>query len=302
MTFGPCGERKQRYACVHDIASRQWGNITTDQLLACGFTGAAITRAIAAGKLARVLPRTYSVGYRSAAPQARWAAALLYAGEGAALGCWTSVANLGLRPAGELVHVVVLKGVRPQRGLRLHSAAHLRPDEVTIANGLRTTTVTRTLLDLSAAGEEVGRLVADAVAKRMTTPARLRAYLDTRRGARGAARLRRAVDGELTRSEHEREFLRWLRSRRLPVPSMNHRLGAFTVDGLWEDAGLVLEIDTFGTHGSPHSFEDDRVRDAYTAARGFRTVRVTPRRWREDGDRLERDIRAARAHGLRNFR
>lgn len=98
----------------------------------------------------------------------------------------------------------------------------------------------------------------------------------------------------MTRSRVEQEFVRWLKSRGLPVPSMNHEIGPLTVDGFWEDAGLVVEIDTYGTHGTPHSFETDRVRDAYLAARGLRTLRVTPRRWRDDGDRLERDIRAAR--------
>lgn len=190
-----------------------------------------------------------------------------------------------------------------QPGLRIHCAREpLRNDEVTIVNGLRTTTIARTLLDLAAGGEDVKRLVASAVARRMTTVARLRAYLVTRKGARGAARLRRSIDGEMLRSDREREFVQWLRKRNLPVPSMNHPFGSYTVDGLWEDAGLILEIDTFGTHGTPHSFEDDRVRDAFAAARGLRTIRVTPHRWREDGDRLERDIRAARAHGLRNLR
>jgi very-short-patch-repair endonuclease len=78
---------------------------------------------------------------------------------------------------------------------------------------------------------------------------------------------------------------------------MNAEFGPFTLDGLWEAAGLVLEIDTFDTHGTEYSFEDDRRRDAFTAARGLRTIRVTPTRWRHDAATLERDIRSALAHG-----
>jgi very-short-patch-repair endonuclease len=297
------GGRKQRSSCLRAAADRQWGNVTTEQLLSCGYSHSAITRAVSSGKLRREFPRVYSVGYRSHAPQARWAAALLYAGTGSTLSESTAAANLGIGSATELIHIRAPRRVKPQPGLRVHWArAPLRNDEVTIANGLRTTTIARTLLDLAAAGEDVSRLVATVVARRMTTLPRLQRYAASRKGARGAAQLRAAIDGEQLRSEVEREFVRWLRHRRLPVPSMNHPFGSYTVDGLWEDAGLILEIDTFCTHGTPHSFEDDRVRDSFAVSRGIRTLRVTPRRWREDGDRLERDIRSALAHESQNLR
>jgi very-short-patch-repair endonuclease len=111
----------------------------------------------------------------------------------------------------------------------------------------------------------------------------------------GAAALRLALEGGTTHSQIEREFKAWLKSRGIRLPSRNHEIGAIRVDCLWEDAALVVEVDTFGTHGTPFSFEDDRQRDAYLLARGFRTLRVTPQRWRLDGERLEREIRSALA-------
>jgi very-short-patch-repair endonuclease len=289
------GEREQRHACVFAVASRQWGNITTRQLRSCGLSDPAITRWVAAGKLRREHPTVYSAGHRSPAPEARWAAGLLYVGADAALGHRAAAANLALMPPPKIVDVLVMRRVRKQPGIRAHSSSlPLGPGEVTLVKGLRTTTVARTLLDLAAAGEPVERLVANAVARRLVTVAALRAYVARRAGVRGTARLRRSVEGERTRSDAEHEFVRWLKSRGLPIPSMDHAIGALTVDGLWDDVGLVVEIDTFGTHGTPHSFENDRLRDAYLLARGLRTMRVTPARWRHDGDRLERDIRAAR--------
>jgi len=74
------------------------------------------------------------------------------------------------------------------------------------------------------------------------------------------------------------------------VAPFNLEYGPLTLDGFWEAAGLVLEIDTFDTHGTEQSFEDDRRRDAYTASRGLRTIRVTPKRWRHDAANLEDDI------------
>jgi very-short-patch-repair endonuclease len=115
-------------------------------------------------------------------------------------------------------------------------------------------------------------------------------------GARGSRTLRACVEGRQTRSKLEREFVRWLDKRGIERPACNEPFGPFTLDAVWPAARLVVEIDTYETHGTRHSFEADRRRDAYTAARGLRTIRVTPSRWRQDGDRLERDLRRALAH------
>jgi hypothetical protein len=62
-------------------------------------------------------------------------------------------------------------------------------DEVVIRRGLRTTSIERTLLDLAVIGEPVERLAAEATAKRLTSIAKLKAYVERRAGARGARRL-----------------------------------------------------------------------------------------------------------------
>jgi very-short-patch-repair endonuclease len=222
---------------------------------------------------------------------------LLYCGKGAALSHHTAAALHALTEPPDSVHVSVGRRVASQAGITVHSPlVPIQPGELTRAKGLRATTVARTLLDLAATGEPVERLVADAVARRQVSLDALRGYVARRAGARGAARLSRSIEGKQTRSGAERRFVRWLQSRGIPTPSMNHRIGKLTVDGFWEDAGLVLEIDTIGTHGTAFSFENDRLRDAYLAARGLRTIRVTEHRWTNDGDRLERDIRRARVH------
>jgi very-short-patch-repair endonuclease len=192
--------------------------------------------------------------------------------------------------------VAVPKQARRQRGVEPHCSMPFEGDEVVIRKGLRTTSVERTLLDLAAIGEPVERLVAEAVAKRRTSIAKLRAYLERRAGARGARRLRGCIEGRQTRSEAEREFVRWLEHRGIPVPHLNEPFGPYTLDGFWAEAKLVLEIDTFETHGTVHPFEADRRKDAYTASHGLRTIRVTPQRWRHDARRLEADIRRALAH------
>jgi very-short-patch-repair endonuclease len=249
-----------------------------------------------------LLRGVYAVGHRSPAPEQRWQAALLSCGPDAVLSRYVAVSLHGLGKPPNATTVSSPREVRAQRGLRPHRCSvPCERDEVAIRKGLRATSIERTLLDLAAIGEPVDRLVAEAVAKRLTSIAKLRAYVERRAGARGVASLRRCIEGRQTRSRLEEEFVRWLQERGIPVPSLNEPFGPFTLDGIWRASGLVLEIDTYGTHGTRRSFEDDRRRDAYTAARGLRTIRVTPHRWRNDGNRLERDIRRALAFARRTF-
>ena len=290
MADKPGDPRHFRQPCIADRAEKQWGNVTTEQLRRCGVSASQIKRWVAAGHLHRLHRGVYAVGHRSPAPEARWSAALLAYDE-SVLTRRTSIALHGLGKPPTVVTVAVPKQARKQRGVEAHSSMPFERDEVVIRRGLRTTSIERTLLDLAAIGEPVERLVAEAAAKRLTSIAKLREYVARRAGARGSARLRSCVEGRQTRSEAEKEFARWLERRRIPLPQFNEPFGPYTLDAVWPDARLVVEIDTYETHGTRQSFEDDRRRDAYLLGRGLRTMRVTPRRWRDEGDLLERDLR-----------
>ena len=64
----------------------------------------------------------------------------------------------------------------------------------------------------------------------------------------------------------------------LPRPHVGYRIGPYTVDFAWPEHGVVVEIDSWGTHGSRAAFERDRSRDAHLAARGIAVVRFTEQR------------------------
>jgi very-short-patch-repair endonuclease len=283
-------------ACVEEVASRQWGNLTSAQLQRCGLSRSAISRATKAKRLVEVLYGVYSVGHRSPAPEAFWQAVLLAYGDDSVLSRWVSIALHGLGPASGAATVAVPGQARRQRGVIPHSSMPFERGEVVIRKGLRTTSIERTLLVLAAIGEPVERLVAGAVAKRLTSIAKLQAYVERRSGARGVRGLRRCIEGRQTRSLVEKEFARWLDDRGFEPPRFNEPFGPFTLDAVWPTAGLIVEIDTYETHGTRHSFEADRRRDAYTASHGLRTIRVTPARWRDDGRRLARDLCRALSH------
>jgi very-short-patch-repair endonuclease len=238
----------------------------------------------------------YAVGHVSPAPEARWAAALLACGEGAALSHRTALALHGLTKPPDIIEVSLARKVRAHEALQVHfPSVPFQRGELMRAKGLLATSVPRTLLDMAAAGEPVDLLVADAVAQRLVSLATLRSYLERRAGARGSARLRWSIEGKQTRSGLERRFLRWLAERWFPPPEVNVKIGALTVDVYWPAAGLVVEIDTIGTHGTAYSFERDRKRDAYLAARGLRVIRVTEQRLLHDQDRLAHHLRRALA-------
>jgi predicted transcriptional regulator of viral defense system len=251
--------RNKRQICVSAWAAKQWGCATTEQLARCGVKQPAITRWLGAGRLHRLLRGVYAVGHRSPAPEQRWQAALLSYGKDAVLSRYVSIALHGLGRPPSVTTVALPRAVRAQRGVKPHlSAVSFERDEVVIRKGLRTTSIERTLLDLAAIGEPVERLVAEAVAKRLTSIAKLRGYVERRAGARGVAHLRRCIEGRQTRSQLEDEFVRWLEDRDIPVPSLNEPFGSYTLDGIWPGARLVVEIDTYETHGTRHSFESDR--------------------------------------------
>jgi very-short-patch-repair endonuclease len=285
--------RPFRSSCVAEVAAGQWGNVTTDQLRRCRVSARTVQRWVAEGRRHPRHRGVYAVGHRHPAPEARWSAALLAYGDDAVLSMHASIALHGLGRPPSVVTVALPRRARKQRGVRPHFlSTPFERDEVVIRKGLRTTSIERTLLDLAAIGEPIERLVAEATAKRLTSIAKLKSYAARRAGARGARRLRRCIEGRQTRSKAEEEFAAWLEAQGIPMPDFNVPFGPYTLDAVWPERRLVVEVDTYETHGTRHSFEADRERDAFLLARGLRTIRVTPRQWRERPRALRRQLAA----------
>src|SRR5215210_6323095 len=78
----------------------------------------------------------------------RWMAAVLACGPDAVLSYRAAAALWGMR-GGMRVEVTMPRALRPRRGIEVHRA-DLPQDERTTHRGIPTTTVPRTLLDLSA--------------------------------------------------------------------------------------------------------------------------------------------------------
>lgn len=94
----------------------------------------------------------------------------------------------------------------------------------------------------------------------------------------GRGRSRQLVEREEphTRSEFEREFLRFLRRHRLPRPSgVNQRVGRFLVDAVYAGAApLAVELDGRAHHARRREMAADRRRDADLQLHGYRVLRL----------------------------
>jgi hypothetical protein len=77
----------------------------------------------------------------------------------------------------------------------------------------------------------------------------------------------------------------------LPEPSVSVVVAGFTVDFHWPSRGLVAEIDGYRFHRSRRSFEDDRARDAKLQLAGWRVLRVTERRLRDQPTVIAEEVR-----------
>src|SRR5215213_10271533 len=73
------------------VAERQWGVLSRAQLTECGLSGGLVSRWIESRRLQRLLPGVYALGHRALPIEGGLAAALLYAGPGAALSDATAV-------------------------------------------------------------------------------------------------------------------------------------------------------------------------------------------------------------------
>jgi very-short-patch-repair endonuclease len=163
----------------------------------------------------------------------------------------------------DVVHVTVAKrGRRSRPGIRVHQTASLN---AAVHNGLPLTTPAQTLNDL----------------RRTLKPHELE------RAREHAAILRLVLDDddpypEFTRSEGERRLKRLCRAAHLPAPRMNARVAGYEVDAYWPAQRLIVEIDGWRYHRTRKRFEDDRRKDAALQAAGYRVVRITYNRLRDE--------------------
>jgi predicted transcriptional regulator of viral defense system len=285
-----------------DLAGRQWGVVSVAQLRALGIARSGVTRRVQGGRLRRVHRGVYAVGGAVLPREGRWLAAVMACGPGAVLSHVSAAVHWGLLqyepPRPEVTAPASRKGV-PE--IRLHRSQSLDAQDTTHHEGIPTTTVPRTLLDIAAQVREhhLERALAQAERLQLYDQTAIQAVIQRANGHRATKRLSEAIqdDPQFTRGELEALMTRLARDHGLPQPHSNYLLDVPDHPGLEADFyfpeyGLVVETDGWETHKTRQAFEADRAKDAALTAAGYIVVRFTYRQLRDDPDTVANRIKA----------
>lgn len=268
------------------IAERQYGVVSRAQLLAAGIGTGAIATRIRRHRLHPLHRGVYAVGHTALPPLAREMAAVLACWPGAVISHRSAGGAIWqlLEPVHDLIDLTVSRtSPRSRPGLRVHRSQRLGAEDVTIVRGVPVTSPARTLVDLAeaASDRDLERAFDEATTRRLVTTASITAAVERLSGRRGTGRLSALLERDTepahTRSEAEERLLALVREAGLPAPEVNALVARHTVDFLWRERRLIVEVDGYRFHSSRSAFERDRVRDAELIAAGFRVVRIT---WR----------------------
>jgi predicted transcriptional regulator of viral defense system len=126
-------------AQLAELAARQHGVLTAAQL---GLSRGAVAHRVKSGALHRVYRGVYAVGHKRLSEKGMYMAAVLAAGDGAALASLSAAAlwKAWRRPVRE-IHVLAPRSRGPQPGFRLHTTRHLDPRDITTLDGIPVTTL-----------------------------------------------------------------------------------------------------------------------------------------------------------------
>jgi very-short-patch-repair endonuclease len=282
---------------IAELAARQHGVVARWQLLESGFDRRAIDRRIASGLLQPLYRGVYAVGHPNVSAKGHWMAAALACGPRAVVSHRSAAALWDLASsASALVDITVPRGRAGHNGIRPHGVRHLHDRDRTLYDVIPVTTVARTLFDLAEVMDATRLERAFERAERLQL-LDLAAVEDVCRRSHGRRALRpvRTLLPSLrpapaTRSDLERDFLDLCRDHGLPEPEVNAIVEGFEVDAVWRAHRLVVELDSFEYHRSRAAFEQDRARDTALQLAGYRVMRITWRRLRDEPATVAQEV------------
>lgn len=276
---------------MNRLFARQFGVVSARQLSEVGAAERTIRRMTANGSLMTVLPGVF----RSPAwPMGRQQ--LMVAGclrnSSAALSFTTAGQIHGLRKMfDDRVHLLVPHGASPALpGIVVHRCRRIDPEDIVeLGNGIRVTSVPRTLFDvggvigykrvISALENALDKKLVDLDAMSEVTR---RLYHRRRPGSR-EIRLALTARGDWSaalQSDLEVQVLRAIRKAGLPTPCIQYEVSfedghRIRFDFAWPHVRIALEVDHSFWHAGSEESRRDKRRDRKVAALGWRTLRIT---------------------------
>lgn len=286
-----CRSRFRQCGCIDldrilaDVAATQGGVVTREQAFQVGMTRRGIDRRLASGRWVAIRRGVYQVfAPRTGIDEVRAAVASL---PGAVAGLWTAARLHGFSvgtdgPEAVVVHTRTTHVFGHLRVVRCHD---MRRDHITEVDGLRTTTIARTVVDLAARlpFAELCRVVDSVLAEFPVSVSDLAGTLShvARRGRPGVRYLRDILDersdsGDLSMLESRgNELLRRADvgpfETEYPMPWNPRR----RFDVAFPVQRLAIEWDGRFWHSTASAFQVDRERDRTALANGWRVARFT---------------------------
>lgn len=309
--------RMRLFNLVSDVAGRQSGVISREQLIELGFTASAIQRAVSDGTFVRLHQGIYRVASAPGCRDSRLWAAVLWGGQGAVLSHLTAawlwkLDGLGLAAPDEIdVSVPARRVVLHSTNVRIHRVNVLEPvrDFATFRR-FPCTSLARTVVDLAAVlpADELESAFNSAVRRDKANRDAIEAVL-RRLGTRGRIGLASLVqialrdDLGVTDSRLEDKVRIALRRAGIPVPIP--QLEIPDIDGFpigrfdfaWPEKSVVVCCDSWQFHAPRYNFEKDRRDSAALIAAGWAPIPITWRRLHSDCDGFIRELKEALARG-----
>jgi predicted transcriptional regulator of viral defense system len=305
LTHGICGQGRPVDVLLAELAAAQHGVVAVWQLYMLGLSGRRVEWRAARGRLHRIHRGVYAVGHNKLTERGRWMAAVLAFGKDALLSHRSAAAHRNLLRDGRSVIDVTVPG-RTRKGVRgvvLHQPRLLHPDDIDVVAGIPTTSVARLLMDIAATGpfRHLERAFEAAERERLLDMRKLHELMDRSPGHRGRKPVIALTEQfeeppAHTRSRLEQRFFALCRKAGIPTPAVNAWVGKYEVDMLWQGPKIIVELDSWGFHGTRAAFERDRQRDVDLQLAGYAVLRFTWRRLETDPaallDAVERLIQA----------
>jgi hypothetical protein len=254
------------------------------------------------GQLHVVHTAVFSLGHPSIPIEGRLVGALLHAGPDAVLSHATAAWWWDLiddQPP--VIEVSTESWARSCPGVIVHHRRSLDPTRhrhPTRHRRFPITSVAQALLDYAGQADliKVRRALAQADYLRLLDLMAVEAVLG--QGKPGAKRLRQALKRHQPRLAHARSWLETVfvplcESAGLPLPELNARVAGWTVDALWREKQLVVELDGYDNHSTRAQIERDRCKELALRAAGFQVIRYTWEQVVHQPERVGADLATA---------
>jgi very-short-patch-repair endonuclease len=278
--------------------------VARTQLLGAGISESAIQRALRASRLHAIHRGIYgTVAPELLTEEGHLVAALLAAGDRALLSHGTAAWRWRIIPAPpSVIELAVPRTRTAPAGVNFFESRNLRPGDTSLNGRFPSTSVPRTLLDLATRYERRAllRALAEAEFHHDLRPADVERTL--RRGHPGSANLRAALaehapgHGEMN-SRLERRFRSLLVRHAIELPERNQQVGPWTVDCLWRERRVVVELDG-RQHERPHQADCDDDRDLWLRRHGYVARRYGKRQIEQHPDEIIADLLDAFAEAV----